>query len=78
LASRHRGKSAEKFWQSPFRGTAHRHTAVAALPQRIATRFATSLPQDLAAPFVFESGGFGRTRLKPFAWFGILRRPLRR
>jgi hypothetical protein len=43
-----------------------------------ASCFATSLPQDLSAQLIFDLGEIPTARLKPFVWFGILRRPVRR
>jgi hypothetical protein len=75
-----RGKSAANPWRprfSPTRGPPHRRHGFAATKIR-ATRFASSLPQDLSSQLMFDLGEIPAARLKPFPWFGILRRPVRR
>jgi len=58
-------------------GAPHRRHRFAATKIR-ATRFATSLPQDLPAHLMFDWAKLRLPRPNPLAWFGILRRPVRR
>jgi hypothetical protein len=75
-----RGKSAENPWQSrfsPTRAPPHRRHRFAAT-KICASCFATSLPQDLSAELMLESGGFGRRGLSRSLDLEILRRLVRR
>ena len=75
-----RGKSAANRWRPRFsrnRAPPHRRHRFAAT-KICASCFATSLPQDSSAQLMFDLGEIPAARLKPFAWFGILRRPVLR